>query len=210
MLRTSTMLLAACVLPGSCSRQALTESRRRAPGLTKSGQRPRQLVGLPDMTSARERFVPGGSKLVTRALARSPQRRARPAVTVLTALPLLAALVPARAASVVPLSQGLAFTSTQHMGLISSVGSVPIADTEAVYSVTGVQADKVSYAFYLSSPQDASARKILAKTKNRFERDVNRTDLQSAARLIITFSSDDPRLFPGQTFAGTSAAVLQA
>lgn len=128
----------------------------------------------------------------------------------LAALPLLAALAPARAASVVPLSQGLAFTSTQHMGLISSAGSVPIADTEAVYSVTGVQADKVSFAFYLSSPEDSSARKILAKTKNRFERDVNRTDLQSAARLIITFSSDDPRLFPGQTFAGTSAAVLQA
>jgi outer membrane protein OmpA-like peptidoglycan-associated protein len=129
----------------------------------------------------------------------------------LAALPLLAALVPARAASVVPLSQGLAFTSTQHMSLTSSAGSLAIADTEVVYSVTDVQPDKVSFAFYISAPQDTSASNILAKVKNRrFERDVNRTDLQSAARLIITFSSDDPRLFPGQTFAGTSAAVLQA
>jgi hypothetical protein len=129
----------------------------------------------------------------------------------LAALPLLAALAPARAASVVPLSQGLAFTSTQHMSLTSSAGSLAIADTEVVYSVTDVQPDKVSFAFYISAPQDTSASNILAKVKNRrFERDVNRTDLQSAARLIITFSSDDPRLFPGQTFAGTSAAVLQA
>ena len=122
----------------------------------------------------------------------------------------LTAFAAARAGPVVPLTNGLAFTSTQHIGYVSSVGSAPIADSETIYSVTSVQADKVVFAFYISSAQAPSLRTVLTKVEHRFERIVTRTDLQSAARVTITFSSEDPALMPGQTFAGTSAAVLRA
>lgn len=46
--------------------------------------------------------------------------------------------------------------------------------------------------------------------KKGYQREVKRSDLQSAARLTILFSSTDPEILPGQTFAGTSTAVMQA
>jgi OmpA family len=113
------------------------------------------------------------------------------------------------AAPVVPLTDSLVFTSTQRMGYYSSAGNAPVADTETVYAVKDVQPDAVQFGFYISSGTGAM-NDILRKVPREFTRTVRRADLDSAARVSITFSSDDPEMLPGQTFAGTSAAVIKA
>jgi len=191
MTRTSTILLAAAFPPGYGGCQS------RLPTSAPAQDCARPPARCPVRRISRVKPTPGVRRHGPRALC-----------WLIPWLP--GAFAPALAATVVPLSNGLAFTTTDHVGIASSAGSVPIADTETVYSVTSVQPDKVSFAFYISAPQDVAARKILSKSKNRFEREVNRTDLQSSTRLTIFFSGDDPALMPGQTFGGTSAAVLQA
>src|SRR6185312_7279073 len=55
----------------------------------------------------------------------------------------LALPIPAGAAEIVPLVQGLTFTVTSHVGLVSNRGSVPVADTEIVYSIEGMDASRM-------------------------------------------------------------------
>ncbi len=120
----------------------------------------------------------------------------------------LAASISAPAADLVPLAPGLAYTVTSHAGLRSSRGYVPIADTEIVYSVKSVDASQVALQFALSAGRGTDAAKLLEQEPTRFDRQVRREDLRSAARESVLFDSNDPTLMPGQTFATTSAAVL--
>lgn len=118
--------------------------------------------------------------------------------------PLLAAAGP------VPLVKSLVFTSTTHSALVSSAGSLPVADIETIYSVDEIGPERVSYSFNVSGEKDPAAETLIRNTKKGFQRDVNRSDQQSALRMSILFDSTDPQILPGQTFAGTSAAVIQA
>lgn len=120
-----------------------------------------------------------------------------------------AVLAAAQVAPVVPLTSGLVFTSTQHLAYVSSAGNAPVADAETIYTVKDTRPDAVQFAFYISSGTGAMSD-ILRKVPHEFTRTVRRADLDSAARVTVTFSSDDPETLPGQTFAGTSAAVLNA
>jgi outer membrane protein OmpA-like peptidoglycan-associated protein len=109
----------------------------------------------------------------------------------------------------VPLARGLVFTTTSRAGLAASTGTAPVADTEIVYSVVGSDDDRISFRFSVDAPEDAAASKLLDRVPRSFDRSVRREDLRSAARLTVLMSSRDPVLSPGQTFAGTSSAVLQ-
>jgi len=113
-------------------------------------------------------------------------------------------------ADIVPLASGLVFTVTSHAGLVSSRGSVPIADTESVYSVADAGADKVILTFNISATSGAAAATLLENTLRSYQRTVRREDLRNAARMKILFGSDEPELMPGQTFMGTSSVVLRA
>lgn len=128
---------------------------------------------------------------------------------VLTA-PLRAAPASASTATSIPLAQGLVFTVTSHTGLeVFCRGSLPIADTEIVYSVKSVDATSVTLQFALSAARDADAAKLLDQVPTQFERQVRWEDLRSATRESVLFASTDPtRVPPGQTFATASAAVL--
>jgi outer membrane protein OmpA-like peptidoglycan-associated protein len=117
---------------------------------------------------------------------------------------------PAAPAEVVPLVPGLTFTVTSHVGLVSSSGSVPVADTEIVYSVGQADASRVVLRFLLSAQNGTAAGKLIETAPRSFVRIVRREDVQAATREKVLFSSTDPELLPGQTFAGTSAAVLAA
>ncbi|HEY7288203.1 MAG TPA: OmpA family protein [Vicinamibacterales bacterium] len=110
----------------------------------------------------------------------------------------------------VPLEKGLIFTTTSRAGLTSTTVATPVADTETVYSVATIDTEQVGFRFTVSAPNDAKAAKLLDGQPVSLTRSVRREDLRSAARLSILVSSTDPALVPGQTFAGTSSAVLQA
>jgi outer membrane protein OmpA-like peptidoglycan-associated protein len=141
------------------------------------------------------------------------RRKAFGCSAVLAGLCALAATTAARAAAPaasVPLVPGLAFTVTSHVGLVTNRGSVPVADTEIVYSVEQADARRVILRFLLSARSGTAAGKLIEPAPTSFVRIVRREDLQSAAREKVLFGSDDPELLPGQTFAGTSAAVLAA
>jgi outer membrane protein OmpA-like peptidoglycan-associated protein len=109
----------------------------------------------------------------------------------------------------VPLVRGLVFTTTSHAGLATAAGSVPVADTEAVYAIVGGDEDQVLFRFTVSAPADSTAGKLLDGVPRSFDRTVRREDLRSALRLTIFSSSTDPALMPGQTFATTSSAALK-
>jgi outer membrane protein OmpA-like peptidoglycan-associated protein len=85
---------------------------------------------------------------------------------------------------------------------------VPIADTEIVYSIQSADASSVSYRFDLSAASGTAAGQLLQQAPTSFVRSVRRADLATAARERVLFGSDDPEVMPGQTYAGTSAAVL--
>ena len=120
------------------------------------------------------------------------------------------AVTAAAPSDAVPLVKGLVFTTTIHAGLTTSAGSVPVADTETVYSIAATDADRIGFHFSISAPSDPSASKLLDEVPRSFDREVRRADLRSAARLTILYSSTDPAAIPGQTFGTTSSAVLQA
>ena len=120
------------------------------------------------------------------------------------------AVASAGATEAVPLVNGLVFTTTTHAGLTTGAGSVPVADVEAVYSLVGTSDDRIGFHFNVSAPSDVSAGKLLDQAPRSFDREVRREDLRSAGRLTILWSSTDPARIPGQTFATTSSAVLQA
>jgi len=111
-------------------------------------------------------------------------------------------------AAAVPLVPGLTFTVTSHVGLVTNRGSVPVADTEIVYTVAAADASRVTLRFLLSARSGTAAGKLIEPAPTNFVRVVRREDLRSATREKVLFGSDDPQLLPGQTFAGTSAAVL--
>ena len=113
-------------------------------------------------------------------------------------------------ASVVPLVRGLTFTVTSHVGWQTNRGSVPVADTEIVYSVEAADASRVQLRFLLSARSGTAVGKLVEAAPASFVRIVRREDLQSATREKVLFGSDDPQLLPGQTYASTSAAVLAA
>src|SRR5882724_10281970 len=110
----------------------------------------------------------------------------------------------------VPLAKGLVFTTTSHAGLATTAGSAPVADTEAVYSVVSGDEERILFRFTVSAPPDSAAVKLLDGVPRSFDRTVRREDLRAASRLTIFWNSTDPALMPGQTFATTSSAVLQA
>lgn len=130
-------------------------------------------------------------------------------LTALGALLVPRTAVPAGAPEPVPLVKGLVFTTTAHAGLTTSAGSVPVADTEAVYSVVGTGDERIMFRFSVSAPADSSAGKLLDQVPHSFDREVRREDLRAAARLTVFWNSTDPPLLPGQTFATTSSTVLQ-
>ncbi|HVS78528.1 MAG TPA: OmpA family protein [Steroidobacteraceae bacterium] len=117
---------------------------------------------------------------------------------------------PSGSAPNIPLEQGLTFTVTSHVGLVSNRGSLPVADTEIVYSVESVDANRVRLRFLLSAEGGTAAGKLLQAAPTSFVRIIRREDVSSAMREKVLFGSDDPELLPGQTYAGTSAAVLAA
>lgn len=111
-------------------------------------------------------------------------------------------------ADIIAFGPGLTFTVTSHVGLVSNRGSLPVADTEIIYSVDSADASRVTLSFLLSAQGGTAADKLLAPAPKHFVRILRREDLKSALREKVLFGSDDPQLLPGQTYAGTSAAVL--
>jgi hypothetical protein len=91
--------------------------------------------------------------------------------------PVDAQSVPSSALSAhVPLDAGLNFTITSHAGLVAGAGSVPIADTEVVYSVVASDSDRISFQFSVSAPNDAAAGKLLDGVPRSFNRTVRRDE----------------------------------
>jgi outer membrane protein OmpA-like peptidoglycan-associated protein len=109
----------------------------------------------------------------------------------------------------IPLAKGLVLTTTTHAGLNANGATLAVADVETVYSVDGVAADKVVFAYRIAAPNDPKAAAMLRKSP-RFTRVVRTEDLRTSNRLNALFSSTDPELFAGQTFLQTSTAVLTA
>ena len=107
------------------------------------------------------------------------------------------------------LRPGLVVSVTTHAGLVSNAGSLAIADTETLYSVTAMRPDAVEFGFTIAAPNDQKAMDLMKKPL-KFTRHVRREDLTSATRLNLSWGSDDPEIFPGQTFIQTSAAAITA
>ena len=127
-------------------------------------------------------------------------------LAVVTVLP----LAPAEQTAVVPLAQDLVFTTTSHSALVAGDQSLPVADTEVVYSIETADADRIEFTFSFSAPGDATTAKALDAVPHRIERAVRREDFRSATRMSVLVSSADSAMVPGQTFAGTSEAVVRA
>jgi outer membrane protein OmpA-like peptidoglycan-associated protein len=153
------------------------------------------MYGIVRRTSARGAAPTALLTLAMAALACAGRGRASPAAT---------------PATVVPLVRGLTFTVTSHVGWQTNRGSVPVADTEIVYSVEAADASRVHLRFLLSARSGTAVGKLIEAAPASFVRIVRREDLQSATREKVLFGSDDPQLLPGQTYASTSAAVLAA
>ncbi len=127
-------------------------------------------------------------------------------LAVVTVLP----LAPAEQTAVVPLAQDLVFTTTSHSALVAGDRSLPVADTEVVYSIETADADRIQFTFSFSAPGDAATASALDAVPHRIERTVRREDFRSATRMSVLVSSADSAMVPGQTFAGTSEAVVRA
>jgi outer membrane protein OmpA-like peptidoglycan-associated protein len=105
---------------------------------------------------------------------------------------------------------GLVITSTVH----SSFGSVEdtavhtygVLDTENWYSVTAVSPQEIRYGIRLAAPSDAQADSDARKFK--IGRRVRRQDIEQSARMTLFYSTADPDMYAGQTFAETSVKTL--
>ncbi len=122
---------------------------------------------------------------------------------------LLLLSLPAIAGAAIPLERGLVITSVTHAGLAGSTGSLAVADTETLYSVSEVAADRIVFSFKIAAPGDQKASDLL-KEPLSLKRAVRKEDLAAATRLNLSWGSDDPDMFPGQTFIQTSTAILTA
>jgi outer membrane protein OmpA-like peptidoglycan-associated protein len=117
--------------------------------------------------------------------------------------------LPAIAGAAIPLERGLVITTVTHAGLAGTAGSLDVADTETLYSVSEVAADRIVFGFKIAAPGDQKASDLL-KEPLSLKRAVRKEDLTSANRINLSWGSDDPDMFPGQTFIQTSTAVLKA
>ena len=104
---------------------------------------------------------------------------------------------------------GLVLSTVVHANLISgALGSVNNLDMEHFISLSSVGPDGLSYTIRMNAPANAQAAQELNKWK--VTRNVRRVDLEQSARMTLLYSTADPPNYGGQTFAETSAKVLNA
>ena len=78
-----------------------------------------------------------------------------------SALRLLLILAPVLAGAAIPLERGLVITEVNRGGLVGNAGSLAVADTETLYSVSEVQADRIIVGFKIAAPGDQKASDLL-------------------------------------------------
>ena len=83
-----------------------------------------------------------------------------------------------------------------HASLAGSPGSLAVADTETLYSVSEVGADRIVFGFRIAAPADQKASDLL-KEPLSLKRAVRREDLTAASRVNLSWGSDDPDMFSG-------------
>ena len=125
------------------------------------------------------------------------------------AVRLLLALTPVLAGAAIPLQRGLVITMVTHAGLTGTTGTLAVADTETLYSVSEVTADRIVLSFKIAAPGDQKASDLL-KEPLSLKRAVRKEDLAAANRINLSWGTDDPDMFPGQTFIQTSTSILTA
>ncbi|MFO1467237.1 MAG: OmpA family protein [Steroidobacteraceae bacterium] len=123
-------------------------------------------------------------------------------------LPALASPI-SHAGQPLPLEKGLVITVVTRAGLVGTAGSLDTADTETLYAVADMAADRVSFSFRIAAPGDEKAADLM-KEPLSLKRMVRREDLASSNRINLSWGTDDPPMLPGQTFIQTSAAVLDS
>lgn len=104
---------------------------------------------------------------------------------------------------------GLVLTTAVHATLQSAaIGTVDNLDMEHLVSLSSVGADGLTYSITMNAPANVRAAEELKKWK--VTRIVRREDLEQSARMTLLYSTADPQSYGGQTFAETSARVLNA
>ena len=105
---------------------------------------------------------------------------------------------------------GLVITSTVHSSFgsaeASTVHNYAALDTENWYSVESGPPGEINYAIRLGAPGNAQADQDTRRF--RLHRRVRREDLTQSARMTLFYTTADPDMYAGQTFAETSVKTL--
>jgi len=112
----------------------------------------------------------------------------------------------AQASTIKPV-QGLVITTADFYGLVGTDVNYDVLDMENHLKVMSVTPEVTTFELHLGAPTNQVANDKIGRFT--ITRDVRRVDLDSALRLSLFWSSDDPRLLPGQTFGELSSAGLK-
>ena len=118
----------------------------------------------------------------------------------------LATSVAAQAPAIKPV-KGLNITTADFYGLIGTDVNYDLLDMENHLIVQDVRPDGMTYDLHLGAPTNGAADEKISRYEIvQMER---RVDLDSAMRLSLSWSTDDQRVPPGQTFGQISTAALR-
>ncbi len=120
-----------------------------------------------------------------------------------------AAIADLNASSIRPV-KGLVITNTGHSTVVAAqsgtVHGYNNLDQETWTSLTAVTPQDLSYQFRVAAPGNEQANK---DTSNFIlHRKVRQADIEQSTRMTLLFSSTDPLMYAGQTFAETSTKTL--
>jgi outer membrane protein OmpA-like peptidoglycan-associated protein len=103
---------------------------------------------------------------------------------------------------------GLVITATVFASITAGNQEFGYMDTEDHYSLQGVGPEGLQYLIRISAPGNAEAQKIADRL--RWQRKVQRADMENSSRMTLLYASTDPESYGGQTFMETSRKVLTA
>jgi outer membrane protein OmpA-like peptidoglycan-associated protein len=106
--------------------------------------------------------------------------------------------------------QGLVITNTEHSTLVvaqsTGVHGYNNLDQENWTSIQTITPQDITYQVRLSAPTNQQANADARKFT--LQRTVRRADIEQSTRMTILYSSTDPIMYAGQTFAETSTKTL--
>ncbi len=103
--------------------------------------------------------------------------------------------------------QGLVVTTSDFYGLVGTEINYNALDMENHLRTQIIGSDATTLVLHLGAPTDQMADEKLGRYA--ITRKTRRVDLDSAMRLSLFWSSDDPSVLPGQTFGQISKAALR-